>query len=86
MESQFHKIMLPWHPMPAGRQGGGVAGVPAVATSRKPVISVIALHGRTTANGDHPRGLRAAGMWPASAKTSPAVIGSHGVPAVTWDL
>ena len=42
---------------------------------------VIALHGRTAANGGHPRGLRAAGMWPASAKTSPAVIGSHGVPA-----
>ena len=50
-------------------------------TSRKAVISVIALHGRTAANGGHSRGVRAGGMWPASAKTSPAVIGSHGVPA-----
>ena len=41
--------------------------------------------GRTAANGGHPCGLRAtmraAGMWPASAKTSPAVVGGHGVPA-----
>ena len=40
------------------------------------------LHGgRTTANGGHPCGLRAAGMWPANAKTSPAVVGGHGVMA-----
>ena len=44
-------------------------------------ISVSASHGRTAANGGHPRGVRAEGMWPASAKISPAVIGSHGVPA-----
>ena len=53
----------------------------ASSTSTKAVIVVIALHGRTAANGDHPRGLRAAGMWPASAKTSAAVVGGHGVPA-----
>ena len=38
------------------------------------VISVIVLHGRKVANDGHPRGLGAGGIFPASAKTSPAVI------------
>ena len=53
-----------------------------VQAETRAVISVSASHGgRTAANGGHPRGVRAEGMWPASAETSPAVIGSHGVPA-----
>ena len=51
------------------------------AYKQRRVFLVSASHGRTAANGDHPRGVRAEGMWPASAKTSPAVIVSHGVPA-----
>ena len=52
------------------QKGGGYFGIALYGAGR-----------RTAANGGHPRGVRAGGMWPASAKTSPAVIGSNGVPA-----
>ena len=64
-----------------GPTARALAFVFLTSTSTKAVIMVSALHGRTSANGGHLRGLRAAGMWPASAKTSPAVIGVHGIPA-----
>ena len=51
------------------------------SASTKPVISVIALHGRTAANGGHPRGVGAGGRSLASAKTSPAMIWRHAVSA-----